>query len=205
MTPSGVHTALSGSYSQASSSAGGCDYYESTIISDGIILRLKDTSFTGLKEIFQDIGEKQFQFIKMNKYFIRGGIAVGSRIEDRDDPNSAFISNGLARAVYIESSQIDWPVIGTDKKNIERIRKIFEIEDKDEFFGLKCGYNNRGEEIYFIDFIQQDEDYYRLVDDKREEHRQEYAIRNKYIWLLRYFHHKYNDDTMHDSLKGIVL
>ncbi len=83
------------------------DDYDSTIISDGIILRLKDASFTDLKEIIHDIGKKQFQFIKENRYFIRGGIAVGSKIEDTDDPNSAFVSNGLARAVYIESSQID--------------------------------------------------------------------------------------------------
>lgn len=31
--------------------------------------------------IFKEIAEKQFEFILKNKYFIRGGIAVGSRYE----------------------------------------------------------------------------------------------------------------------------
>jgi len=181
------------------------DRYNSTIISDGIILEIYSTNFEGLKKVFQDIGEKQFQFIKDNKYFIRGGIAVGSRLEDRKDRNNAFVSNGLARAVYIEASKIDWAVIGTDKNNIDKMRQIFKIDDKDEFFDLRCSYNNKGEEIYFIDFIEHDKDYYQLVDKQRDIYCKEHPIRNKYIWLLRYYHHKYHDGDMHSSLKGVIL
>jgi hypothetical protein len=181
------------------------DRYNSTIISDGIILEIFDTNFKGLKDVFQDIGKKQFQFIQENKYFIRGGIAVGSKLEDMGNKNNAFVSNGLARAVYIEANKVDWAIVGTDKNNIEKIRQMFKIDDEEEFFDLKCSYNNKGEEIYFIDFIEEDISYYQLVDSQRESYREVHSIRNKYIWLLRYYHHKYHDSDMHSSLKGVVL
>jgi hypothetical protein len=180
--------------------------YETQIISDGIVLYVKDTKAKNIRSVFQDIAQKQLEFIIENSYFIRGGIALGSRFEDAGE-NALFISNGLARAVKLESSVVDWPVIGIDDKNIQHLRRINKIDDDRELFGLKQGYNKNGQTIYFIDFVQKDPVYVDLLYAKilEFEDPKYQVIRNKYIWLLRYFLHKYDDQQIGDTLQGIVL
>lgn len=180
--------------------------YETQIISDGIVLHVKDTKADNIKSVFSDIAQKQLSFITDNGYFIRGGIALGSRFEGAAD-NALFISNGLARAVKLESSVVDWPVIGIDDKNIQHLRRINKIDDDRELFGLKQGYNKNGQTIYFIDFVQNNPIYADLLYSKilEFEDPKYQAIRNKYIWLLRYFLHKFEEEQVNTTLQGIVL
>jgi hypothetical protein len=185
------------------------DFYESTAISDGIILEIKQSSSLGLDKIFKAIGKIQFDFILQNKHFIRGGIAVGNKFTE-DKVN--YISNGFARAVKLESSFTTWPIIGTDTRMITEMRNTFNIDNKDECFGLTRCFNKNGDFIYFIDFIENKTDYLDLLDKKIEEYSdpanknpKKELIRDKYIWLLRYYLHKYEGSKIPESLKGIVL
>jgi hypothetical protein len=182
------------------------DKYDTKIISDGLILYAKEPTEEMISLIFKEIAEKQFEFILKNKYFIRGGIAVGSRYES-DEVTDQFISNGLARAYSLESSGIDWPLIATDEKNIQRIRCMFNMNGNNEYFGLEKAYNKNGKTIYFIDFIKENERYLKLLEKKIFEFKKEPSVRNKYVWLLRYYLHRYENSrkNIDESLKGIVL
>lgn len=182
------------------------DKYDTKIISDGLILYAKEPTEEMISLIFKEIAEKQFEFILKNKYFIRGGIAVGSRYES-EEVTDQFISNGLARAYSLESNNIDWPLIATDEKNIQRIRDIFIIDGNHEFFGLEEAFNKNGKTIYFIDFIKEDETYLKLLEEKIFEFKDTPSVRNKYVWLLRYYLHRFEDSRKYidESLKGIVL
>lgn len=173
--------------------------YDATIISDGMILQIKNSYSSNLMEIFKSIGEKQFKFILENKEFIRGGIAVGTKFEEH-----TFISNGLARAVKLETSFINWSIIGTDQKNINEIQNILASDNK-EIFGLMQSFNKKGEDLYFIDFITDDIKYLQLLNAKISEFKSQPIIRDKYIWLLRYYLHKYSCENTNESLEGIVL
>ncbi len=182
------------------------DKYDTKIISDGLILYTKEPTQEMISSIFKEIAEKQFEFILKNKYFIRGGIAVGSRYES-DEVSDQFISNGLARAYSLESSSIDWPLIATDEKNINRLKNMFRIEQNKECFGLEEAFNKNGKTIYFIDFIKENETYLKLLEEKIFEFEETPSVRNKYIWLLRYYLHRYENSriNINESLKGIVL
>lgn len=182
------------------------DKYDTKIISDGLILYAKEPTEEMISSIFKEISEKQFEFILKNKYFIRGGIAVGSRYES-DEVTDQFISNGLARAYSLESSGIDWPLIATDEKNIQRIRDMFIMDGNNEFFGLEEAFNKNGKTIYFIDFIEENETYLKLLEEKIFEFKDTPSVRNKYVWLLRYYLHRYENSRKYidESLKGIVL
>ncbi len=183
-----------------------CDKYRSKIISDGIVLYVQEPQIEKIESIFKDIATKQFKFIVENNYFIRGGIAIGSRYQS-DDSNDLFISNGLARAVNLESKLIDWPVIGIDETNLKELRKTFNIFDDKELFGLMQGYNKIGKTIYFIDFIEENPEYittlYKKIHEFQDEKQQ--VIRNKYIWLLRYYLYKFNDTEIDTDFEGIIL
>lgn len=180
--------------------------YNTKIISDGLILYTKEPTQEVISLIFKEIAEKQIEFILKNKYFIRGGIAVGSKYES-EDITDEFISNGLARAYNLESSSIDWPLIATDEKNIYRLKKMFKIDKEKELFGLEKAYNKNGKTIYFIDFIKENKIYLKLLEEKIFEFEKTPSVRNKYVWLLRYYLHKYenNKKDIDESLKGIVL
>ena len=141
------------------------DKYDTKIISDGLILYAKEPTEEMISLIFKEIAEKQFEFILKNKYFIRGGIAVGSRYES-EEVTDQFISNGLARAYSLESSGIDWPLIATDEKNINRLKQMFRIDEANEYFGLEEAFNKNGKNIYFIDFIKENETYLKLLEEK---------------------------------------
>lgn len=182
------------------------DKYDTKIISDGLILYAIDPTETIVHSIFKEIAEKQFQFILENKYFIRGGIAAGS-IYKRDEETDPFISNGLARAYTLEFSSIDWPLIATDEKNINRIKQMIKIDNNDEYLGLEQAFNKNGKTIYFMDFIKENETYLILLEEKIFEFKDTPSVRNKYIWLLRYYLHRYENSRkdIDESLKGIVL
>ena len=182
--------------------------YRTTIISDGIILQITDPQYEKFKEIINDIGKKQFQFICENKKFIRGGIAVGTKLENDKGMNNQFISNGLAIAVKTESNHVNWPIIGTNEKNMSDIREIFNVDGEEENFDLLRGFNKNGEDLYFIDFIEKNESYLELIISKITKNEGNPGIRNKYIWLLRYYLHKYKDRekvNIPPSLKKVVL
>lgn len=218
-------------------------FYETEIISDGIILWLKEPYINNpekMKEIFADIGKKQLQFIIEKEEFIRGGIAVGTKFEKPEESYEKkdkgvhsekrfqFISNGLSRAVKLESNYVDWPVIGTNKINIEEIIKLMEpnvrIDKPDETFGLIKGFNRDGKDLFFIDFLS-------AINDSKDKNLKQYSAvikrkikdfqgrenddkkRNKYIWLLRYYCHKFKynevqdsiDEDIDRSLAGVIL
>ncbi|BAK71807.1 hypothetical protein [Aliarcobacter butzleri] len=190
----------------------GSNFYKPTIISDGMVLYIEEPQKVKLKTVLKEIAEKQFNFILENKFFIRGGIGVGTKYseddkQDKDVRNSMFISNGLARSVKLESSFINWPVIGIDEANLSLIREIYGINKEDEFFGLSRGYNQNGQSMFFIDFIEEKQEYFTLLQNKIHEFekKENQHIRNKYIWLLRYYLHKYKDQVVNKSLEGIVL
>ena len=182
------------------------DKYDTKIISDGLILYTKEPTEEMISLIFKEIAEKQFEFILKNKYCIRGGIAIGSRYES-DEVTDQFISNGLARAYSLESSGIDWPLIATDEKNINRLKQMFRIDEANEYFGLEEAFNKNGKNIYFIDFIKENETYLKLLEEKIFEFKDTPSVRNKYVWLLRYYLHRFENtrNDIDESLKGIVL
>lgn len=179
--------------------------YDTSIISDGLIIYLKDPNISDINLIFKELSEKQFDFILENRYFIRGGIALGSKYES-DKIENQYISNGLARAYKLESNCIDWPLIATDEINLKRLKDKFKI-NKEEFFGLEKAYNKDGKNIYFIDFIKEDAIYFELLQAKIFESKEKPSVRNKYIWLMRYYLHKFENykDKIDITLKGIVL
>jgi hypothetical protein len=178
--------------------------YDTEIISDGLILQLKSNKANSIKTAFFDIQQKQFEFIKNTNYFIRGGIAVGTKLNTKNEVNSRFVSNGLARAVKLESKFINWPIIGSDLTNIQEIKKLISAPEEEDFGLIKC-FNVVGQNVYFMDFIEKDETYYQILTDKIRKHENEPGIRAKYIWLLRYYHHKFDNNLLHNTLKGIVL
>lgn len=102
--------------------------FESKIISDGIILHIsKDHhkyDLRNLKKIFTEIGKKQFQFILDHKYPLRGGISVGSILQYGSNQND-FISNGLARSYHLEATGVDWPVIATNFRYLNKVVSSF--------------------------------------------------------------------------------
>jgi len=186
------------------------DDYISNIISDGIILQKKNKKSKDLKKILNKIGEKQFQFILENKEFIRGGIAVGTKFEKfksngLKNNNNLYISNGLARAVNIEGKKLDWAIIGTNKENVIELNEIYSTNNDEEYFGLIQGFNEKGKKIFFIDFIEDNEKYYHLLNKNVKNYKNKPNIQTKYIWLLRYYHHKYGNSNLDKILEGIVL
>ena len=185
--------------------------YSTNIISDGIILQIAKPRHETFIEIINDIGKKQFQFICETNEFIRGGIALGTKLEDDKGRNNHFISNGLARAVRLESSCVNWPIIGTNEKNMSDIREFFNIYDEGEKFGLIRGFNKKGDDIFFINFISHSLEYFDLLNSKieifskKEKSKYNPRVRDKYIWLLRYYLHNYKDNEITSSLQGAVL
>ena len=198
------------------------DGYRTKIISDGIILQITNSDYESLVKILKDIGEKQFRFINENGHFIRGGISVGTKLEKGNSDSSLFISNGLARAVKIEETHVSWPVIGTNHKVLSEIRKLFQINNDKEDFKLTKGFNAYGAELYFIDFLKEENnDYYELLnkkvkdfrdkmekelrDKKEKDLRNDSKALNKYLWLLRYYHNRFGSDNLDESLAGVVI
>ena len=173
------------------------DYCDTTIISDGLLLRILNPAVDTFTDTLNIIGQKQLEFIKEHKVFIRGGIALGSKLDDAKDENNNLISQGLARAAKLEASSVDWPIIATNEKNLKDIQDYFTA--KDELFSLHPCFNRKGEKIFFIDFLNEpSSDYYRILSDKTLEFESRISVHSKYIWLLRHYHHKFSD-TQRDT------
>lgn len=175
------------------------NFYSSKVISDGIILQIKNSQMKNLEDVFRSIAEKQFSFILESQQFIRGGIAVGTKFED-----NSLISNGLARAVKIESSCVNYPVIGTNRKNIDDIKEMIHRFNEFDYFELKQTFNKRGEDLFFIDFIKDDRSYFSLLKSKISEFEEKPIVRDKYIWLLRYYIQKFKENDL-GNLERVVL
>lgn len=167
------------------------------IISDGLLLRIANPE-ENLNAVFDTIGQKKLDFIMKHKTFIRGGIAIGSKLDDTGDCNHDLISQGLARAAKMEGSFIDWPIIATNQENLKLIQEFYKAEET-ESFGLSPSYNRKGEKIYFIDFLKEPlEEYHNLLNDKIYEFETTPSVQSKYIWLLRQYYHRF-PETVRDA------
>lgn len=188
--------------------------YSTKIISDGLILfeKIGKNEFNKIIKIINDLSQKQFQFIKENKYFIRGGIAIGTKFEEfvidnkKKEEENIFISNGLARAYNLESNTIQWPVIGINDKYLNLMKEYFSIDNDNETFNLTRAFNNNGESIYFINFIPdfEDQEYLELLYSSIEQNKGKASVRNKYIWLLRHYLQKFKIEVKKEY-EGCVL
>lgn len=190
------------------------DSYETYIISDGIILSLKNPSIENLSKVLREIGIQQFKFTSETKEFIRGGISLGSRFGGRRRERGAntnvqvesyFISNGLARAVKIESTCIIWPVIGTTANELNRIRKFLPGTPESECFELLRSFNTRGEDVFFIDFLNNSEEMLHLINHKIGTFKKNSQIRAKYIWLLKYYIDRFGIQEYCSSIEGAII
>ena len=154
-------------------------------ISDGIILQLRNDirSPDVVNEFFKKIVECQKKMFDSELY-VRGGIAIGSKYET-DDEN--FISNGLARAVKLESNVITWPVIGTDEKNLNRMNQIYGSDLK-KYFSIT--YSKSGSEVYYLnpflelDPISQKRLYMNVVENIKKNEKKPQVLQ-KYVWIQR--------------------
>lgn len=181
--------------------------YALEIISDGIILKISSKNIDEISEIFKEIGEKQFQFILTEGYFIRGGIAVGSHFNAKDDEKFFLMGNGLSRAVKMEAKSVHHAVIGTNLKTIQKIRDICESKSIEErLFGLKKTVNENGDNLFFIDFIQQNIDFENMLHKELNKNRVNPVIQKKYLWIYRYYINKFEKTTRSfDEVLGVLL
>lgn len=154
-------------------------------ISDGIILQLRNDikSPDMVNEFFRKIIECQKKMLDSGLY-VRGGIAVGSKYE-ADDEN--FISNGLSRAVKLESNGITWPIIGTDEKNLSRMNQIYGPEFKNYF---SITYSKSGSEVYYLNpFLEMDpisqKRLYKNIVENIEKNEKKPQVLQKYVWIQR--------------------
>lgn len=155
-------------------------------ISDGMILQLdsKIKSPESIKKFFKRIISSQQRFLNSG-YFIRGGIAVGSKY-DADEKN--FISNGLSRAYKLESNDITWPIIGTDENNLERMKKLYDSYDFAQC--LTPTYSKSGKKVYYLDpFLdldaQSQQTIYKNINKKITEYENNPSVQQKYFWIQK--------------------
>jgi len=181
------------------------NYYESQIISDGIVLWLKRPTPSNLSNIFKDIGEKQLEFTLKTEKFIRGGISFGSKLESDASKGGNFISNGLARAVKIESSHVSWPIVGTTEKELTLIRGLYTGIPDSEHFELLHSFNVSGKDVFFIDFLQESEKILTLINQNIEALSDRQSVRAKYIWLLKYYIKKFGPQKNSTLFESAIL
>jgi hypothetical protein len=182
------------------------DFYDAEVVSDGIFIKIKEN--TDIKSVFKEVGEKQIKLILQKEVFVRGGISTGIRPDDK----LPLVTNGLSRAVKLESKSVSWPVIATNKEFLEKLREIKNAPEN-EFFGLTQGFNQYGEEIYFVDFLDYIDKkdltiYLSLVFQNINENKADFRYKNKYIWLLRQYYHKFGNTNYSElvkELQGVVL
>ena len=177
-------------------------------VSDGVLLTLSLDDFKTLSDQLANIAELQFKFTIENTYFVRGGMAVGTKFEA-----DFLISNGFARAVKSESQDIDWPVIGTKEETIRTLREYLKIDDPTELFGMLQSFNKKGESLYYLNFLPPPTDkayldYRDILKRKLDEFRENPQVHQKYVWLQRYYYYRYgrNDLTSESaSISGRML
>ena len=179
--------------------------YALKIISDAIILKIESKNPKEIREIFEEIATKQFQFILKEKYFIRGGIAVGSHFQT-EDKEKFLMGNGLSRAVKMEAKVVHHAVIGMDNKTMQQIRSIYTISEDNELFGLQKTVNENGDFLYFIDFIQKNIEFENMLHSQLSNHKENPIIHKKYLWIYRYYINKFGStDRPFQDVLGVLL
>lgn len=182
--------------------------YDLQVISDGIIIKIDSKNIDEISKIFKEIGEKQFQFILTEGYFIRGSVAVGSHFNLKEgDKTFFFMGNGLSRAVKMEAKSVHHAVIGTNLNTIQKIRVICGLESDEELlFGLKKTVNENGDDLFFIDFLQQNIDFENMLHKELSKNRAKPVIQKKYLWTYRYYINKFEKTTRpFDEVLGVLL
>jgi hypothetical protein len=209
--------------------------YETYQISDGLLLSIQKQKYNDLSKIFDEIGKLQMAFLKNTNRLLRGGIAVGSKITHENYDNFSkeiidlvskngmiasnevkkivfkygkkfLIGNGLSRAHNVESTTIDWPIIGTNQEKFDELKKEFSDFPADNFNFVSC-INMKGEKIYFINFLEpvQDKNYYKYLIAKACDKNNDSKTQAKYIWLLRYIRQRYQITEPIPELVGLYL
>ncbi len=173
-------------------------------ISDGVVLIFELDNYTLLKELFKKIAIIQQEFILNKKYFLRGGMAVGTISEMEQDKDLKYlVSNALSKAYQTETHFIKYPIIGITSNEMKKIYQEFKIIGKEQFgllksYGIKSQISKE-EHIYFIDYMS--EDFNDIIKLNLDKYKSSPNILEKYIWLQRYYDNKYNNDsTMGDVI-----
>ena len=188
------------------------DLWSTHIISDGILLKAYDAKPAVFKNVVNNIGELQKRFILENKVFVRGGIASGSDFKI-DDECLTIITDGLSKAVGVESKQVDWPIIGITQKYLKELNGLLKCHSE-ETHGLECCYNKNGEKIYFIDFLSslnpEDNEYVKynnILSNKLSEFSKPKKVKilQKYIWLKKHYLKKQHGEKLSSELKEVIL
>jgi len=170
------------------------------IISDGIILEIKEPTLIVITNVFSELAKLQYEFIVKHSYFLRGGIATGSRFGELGTEDAALVSNGLSRAAKLEGKSVNWPIIATTSGYIEEINRIKQTSYTTEDLGLCKTFNANGDEIFFINFISHpDNDFERILRFNINKNKD--SVRLKYIWLWKYYYNKFSDLESADFLK----
>lgn len=177
-------------------------------ISDGVVL-IFDLKSNLLSDIFLDIAKIQEKFILEEKYFLRGGMAIGTIEESEQNSELKYlISNALSKAYNIESKSVKYPIIATTQKELDELNNFFYNKLEVEQFGLKKSYSAKSQigkedNIYFIDFIN-DRRFENILKECLSKYQSSPDILEKYIWLYRYYNQKFESDKDSD-LGGISL
>lgn len=184
--------------------------FKSIIISDGVLIQLNNPK--EIETAIEEVAEKQKSFILETKRFLRGGIAEGVILKKEDIEKNMIITDGLAKAVKLESKNVSWPLIATNEENLEKIRRLI-TAFPEQNFGLRKGFNEKGNIINFVDFTatindSERENYFRLLNEMVNRYSNEPRIKSKYIWLLRHFYHTYGNTDysgLCENLREVVL
>lgn len=176
-------------------------------ISDGIVLIFRLSSIEVILNIFEEISKIQKEFIIENKYFLRGGMAIGTIQENTKNKDLKFlISNGLSKAYNLESKFVKYPVIALDDKGLKDLKDFFKIiNNNEETFGLIKAHANssiNNKYIYFIDFI--DKEFKELIEINLKKYQSFPQVLDKYIWLFRYFCEKFELENI-KNIGGIRI
>jgi len=172
-----------------------------------------------LPALITSVGNLQLKYILENKEFIRGGFALGSDLENSKEYGD-IITNGLSKSVKIENRSIDWPIIGTSKKEFETIRNYYSLSSN-ETFGMQPCFNSVGEDIVYIDFLAKANEvqiieYGRVLslkinhfaDKKKEKNVDERRICHilqKYCWLYKHLLTYRPDSRIPDIWDRVLL
>lgn len=181
---------------------GGSLIDDGRMISDGIVLDLGALTdiANNLRDVFYEIGIRQIFFMVKHKRLIRGGIALGKTILGRQNKrdrqnqsNQHYVSSGLTQAYSIESKKVSWPIIATTEKHMMKIQNCIQVENS---FGLEQTFNQHGEEIYFIDFLQGTQRQDRYIDFLNESLAKEaggknHSVCGKILWLIKHYYRKH--------------
>lgn len=145
-------------------------------------------------EIISIIGTMQASLIITHKVFLRGGIAIGTKIEDND---GVEISSAYFNAVNLESQKAIFPIIIIGEKDAI---SILNSSGKENYNSSKPTNSiirkEKGKDIYILDYISCiGADCCFLKKHKNAivksfNNTTDAKIRNKYRWLAYSYHNK---------------